>query len=51
MKIYEKPQIEIINNQISEYCAVLNISSYEFEVPKADDLRTGMQQGSEKDDL
>ena len=51
MKIYKKPEMEIINNQVSEYCAMLSISSYDFEVPTVDDLRSGMQQGSEEDDL
>ena len=55
MKSYKKPEAELINIQLSEYCELVNTSSYEIESPSeggsAGGATGGMQQGSGIDDL
>ncbi len=55
MKSYKKPEAELINIQLSEYCDLVNTSSVTTESPSeggsAGGTTGGFQQGSDFDDL
>ena len=55
MKSYKKPEAEMLNVQLAEYCELVNTSSYEIEGPaqggEAGSTAGGIQQGSGIDDL
>jgi hypothetical protein len=55
MKSYKKPEAEMLNVQLAEYCELVNTSSYDFEGPaqggEAGSTTGGIQSGSGVDDL
>ncbi len=55
MKSYKKPEAEMLNVQLAEYCDLINTSSYDVEDPSSQggsgSAAGGIQQGSGQDDL
>lgn len=55
MKSYKKPEAEVLELKLTEYCELVNTSSYEIEGPAqggdAGSTAGGIQQGSGIDDL